>query len=64
MGINKDQVKGRAEEAKGAVKEVVGRAVGNKDLELKGNIEKNIGKVQAAGGDAKQSIEKAFKPRK
>ncbi len=26
MGINKDQIKGRAEEAKGKVKEVIGKA--------------------------------------
>lgn len=28
MGINKDQIKGRTQEAKGKVKEVVGKALG------------------------------------
>ena len=37
--MNKDQVKGRIEEAKGAVKEVAGKAVGNKELEIKGKIQ-------------------------
>ena len=33
--MNKDQVKGRVEEAKGKVKEVAGKLVGNEKLELK-----------------------------
>jgi uncharacterized protein YjbJ (UPF0337 family) len=61
MGINKDQVKGRAEEAKGKVKEVVGKAVGNKELELKGNVQKNVGAVQASVGDAKSDLAHAIK---
>jgi uncharacterized protein YjbJ (UPF0337 family) len=61
MGINKDQVKGRAEEASGKVKEVVGKVVGDKHLEVKGNIEKNAGAVRATVGDAKSDIDKAFR---
>ena len=61
MSINKDQVKGRAEEAKGKVKEVVGKVMGNKDLEMKGNIQKNVGAVQALVGDAKEDIAKTAK---
>ena len=56
--MNKDQFKGRAEQAKGKVKEVAGQAVGNKDLELEGNIEKNAGKTRADLGDAKEQIKK------
>ncbi|CAN1533806.1 CsbD family protein [Limnohabitans sp. B9-3] len=59
MSINKDQVKGRADQAVGKVKEVVGAAVGNKELELKGAIQKNVGVVQAKVGDIKSSISKA-----
>lgn len=61
MGINKDQVQGRAEEAQGKVKEVVGKVVGNKDLEVKGNIQKNSGAVQASVGNGKEDIEKTVK---
>jgi len=60
MGINKDQVKGRTEEAQGKVKEVIGNASGNKDLRVKGNIQKNVGAVQAAVGDAKENIKKTM----
>jgi len=61
MSVNKDQVKGRAEEAKGKVKEVVGRVFGNQGLEIKGNIQKNVGAAQAAVGDAKEDIAKTAK---
>jgi uncharacterized protein YjbJ (UPF0337 family) len=61
MSINKHQVKGRVEEAVGKAKEVVGKAVGNKDLEAKGNVQKNTGAVQAAVGDAAHDIAKAVK---
>ena len=59
MSINKDQVKGRADQAVGKVKEVVGAVVGNKELEIKGAIQKNIGIVQAKVGDVKSSLAKA-----
>jgi uncharacterized protein YjbJ (UPF0337 family) len=54
--MNKDQVKGRVEEAKGKVKEVTGNVIGNKKLETEGNIEKNLGKGQAGYGDAKEDL--------
>ncbi|WP_295391210.1 CsbD family protein [uncultured Thiodictyon sp.] len=54
--MNKHQVKGRYEEAKGKVKEVAGHAVGNKEVELKGNAQKNAGKMDAAVGDLKEDV--------
>ena len=56
MSINKDQVKGRVEEAKGSIKEASGKVVGDATLEAKGNIEKNLGKVQAKVGDIRQDL--------
>ena len=56
--MNKDQVKGRAKEASGKVKEVAGKAVGNKSLEGKGIAEKTVGKIQKALGDARNSVRK------
>jgi uncharacterized protein YjbJ (UPF0337 family) len=56
MSINKDQVKGRVEEANGTIKEATGKLVGDKTLEAKGNIQKNLGKVQAKFGDVKQDV--------
>jgi uncharacterized protein YjbJ (UPF0337 family) len=62
MSINKDQVKGHAEEAKGAIKEATGKLVGNPSLELKGNIEKNLGKAQVKIGEAREDLKKASNP--
>jgi len=56
--MNTDQVKGRIDEAKGKAKKAAGKATGNKDLELKGNIQKASGIVQAGYGDLKDAIKK------
>jgi len=58
--MNKDQVKGRIEEAKGKVKEIIGKVLGNKEVEVKGTAQKNIGKAQADGGDLKEDIKSAL----
>lgn len=59
--MNKHQVTGRVEEAKGAVKEAAGKLVGNKELEAKGMLEKNAGKADAKAGDIANKVEKAVK---
>lgn len=57
--MNKDQVKGRTDTATGKIKETVGRATGNKDLEVKGTAEKTGGKVRSTYGDAKEDVKKS-----
>ena len=59
--MNKDQIKGRVEEAKGNVKEVTGKLLDNDDMELEGNLQKNIGKVKAGFGDLKDELIKQIK---
>jgi uncharacterized protein YjbJ (UPF0337 family) len=54
--MNKDQVKGRIEEAKGKVKEATGVVLDDKDLEAEGNVQKNIGKVRSGFGDLKEDL--------
>ena len=56
--MKKDQIKGRVKEATGKSKEVVGKVIGNKDLEIEGKTQKNVGKVQATYGDIKDKVEK------
>lgn len=56
MNMNKDQIKGRATEAKGKVKEVAGKLVGNERLEAEGKVDKIAGKVQARFGDIKKDV--------
>jgi uncharacterized protein YjbJ (UPF0337 family) len=45
--MKKEQATGRAAQAKGKIKEVAGKAVGNKTLQLKGNAQKTAGAVKA-----------------
>ncbi len=52
--MNKDQIKGRVEQATGKVKEVAGKVVGNDKLKSEGQGEQVKGKVQAGFGDAKE----------
>ncbi len=59
--MNKHQVTGRVEEAKGAVKEAAGKLVGNNKLRAEGAIEKNAGKAEAKAGDIAAKVEKATK---
>jgi uncharacterized protein YjbJ (UPF0337 family) len=59
--MNKDQVKGRVEEAKGKIKEVAGRTVGNPDLEDRGTVQKVGGTVQKNYGDLKEDVKDEFK---
>lgn len=56
--MNKDQVKGRVEEAKGKVKETAGKVMDDEELEVKGKIQKNVGKGRAGYGDAKEQVKK------
>jgi uncharacterized protein YjbJ (UPF0337 family) len=60
MSMNKDQVKGRVNVAKGKIKEVAGKLVGNGKLEAKGKVQKIAGKVQAGFGDAKRDVKDSF----
>ena len=59
MSMNKDQVKGRVNEAEGKIKEVAGRLVGNERLEAKGKVQKVLGEAQAKFGDVKKDIKDA-----
>ena len=59
--MNKDQVKGRVEQAKGGVKEVAGKIVGNERLESEGKVDKVAGKIQSTYGDVKEDVKDAVK---
>lgn len=57
--MDKNQIKGGAKKAKGKVKEVVGRAIGNEEMEAEGKVEHAKGVVQEGYGDLKSDVEKA-----
>lgn len=56
--MNKDQVKGRAEEVAGKTKKVVGKVVDDETLKNKGRVEESAGKARATYGDAKHDFQK------
>ncbi len=56
--MDKEHVKGAADKASGAIKEGVGKAVGDKSLEAKGKIDKAKGEAREALGDAKDALRK------
>ncbi|CAN5301290.1 CsbD family protein [soil metagenome] len=59
--MNKDQVAGRVDQAKGKVKEVTGRVTGSEKLESEGLVDQASGKVQSTYGDAKEKAKDAIK---
>ena len=52
----KDNMEGKMHQVKGKIKETVGKAVGNPDLEAEGKAENLGGKVQEKIGDAKKVV--------
>jgi uncharacterized protein YjbJ (UPF0337 family) len=55
--MDKDRIVESAKQVKGAVKEVVGRAIGDTKLESEGNADKIEGKVQNVIGGFKDTLE-------
>jgi uncharacterized protein YjbJ (UPF0337 family) len=61
MGLpNKDEVEGKFDQAKGAVKENVGRAVNDKETESEGAADRAGGKLQEGYGTAKRKVGEAI----
>jgi uncharacterized protein YjbJ (UPF0337 family) len=58
--MNKDQVQGRATEAKGDIKEAAGKMVDNRKLQGEGLVDQAKGKTQAGLGDAKEKVKDAI----
>jgi uncharacterized protein YjbJ (UPF0337 family) len=54
--MDKDRIKGSAQQAKGAVKKVVGKITGDAKLEAEGQSDKIAGKVKNAVGGLKDSL--------
>ncbi|HEV7915585.1 MAG TPA: CsbD family protein [Albitalea sp.] len=58
--MNKDQLKGRADRAKGKAKEGAGSLTGNARLESEGKVDQVKGKAQAEVGDAKEKVKRTI----
>jgi uncharacterized protein YjbJ (UPF0337 family) len=59
--MHKDEVKGAGKEARGAVKDAVGKATGDRKLQADGKLDKAEGQVQREFGKAKESVRDALK---
>ncbi|WP_119154072.1 CsbD family protein [Caldimonas tepidiphila] len=56
--MNKDQMKGRLDQAKGKAKEVTGKATGDREMRGEGKADQMSGKMQGKVGDAKESVKR------
>ena len=63
MKPNDDEIRGKIDQAKGDVKERIGRATGDPDLEdegagerISGNIEEGVGRARRKTGEALRDI--------
>jgi uncharacterized protein YjbJ (UPF0337 family) len=61
--MDKDRVAGSAKQAKGSVKEAIGKVTGDSKTESEGAAEKIAGRAQNAVGGIKDSVRGATKPR-
>jgi len=54
--MDNDRIKGMADQAKGSMKDALGKATGDAKLEAEGKIDKAKGKVESAVGSAKDTL--------
>lgn len=59
--MDKDRVAGTAKQAKGSVKEMAGKVLGDSKLKAEGAADKLAGKAQNAAGSVKDAVRDATK---
>jgi len=57
--MNRDEIKGKAEKAKGYIKEEAGEALNDPELEAEGRGERAAGKLREGFGKAKRKVGEA-----
>jgi uncharacterized protein YjbJ (UPF0337 family) len=63
VDMDKERIKGSAQQQKGAVKEGLGKILGDEKLKAEGKMDKAEGKVRNAVGSAKDAIRDMNKPK-
>jgi uncharacterized protein YjbJ (UPF0337 family) len=58
--MDKDRIEGAAHQAKGAIKEAIGKVTGDAKTEAEGVAEKEAGKIQNTVGGVKDSARDAL----
>jgi uncharacterized protein YjbJ (UPF0337 family) len=59
MSANNDKLKGTANTSVGNLKEGIGKATGNQNLEAEGAVQKTKGHAQQLSGSIRETIKKA-----
>jgi uncharacterized protein YjbJ (UPF0337 family) len=59
--MNRDEIKGKVEKAKGYIKEETGEALNDPELEAEGRSERDAGKLREGFGKAKRKVSDAVK---
>lgn len=59
--MHKDEIKGAAKQARGNIKEAVGKVTGDRKLQADGAADKVEGSVQKAAGQVKEAARNALK---
>jgi len=54
--MDKEHIKGAADKTSGAIKEGVGKALGDKSMEAKGKLDKAKGEAREFVGDVKDAV--------
>ncbi|MDQ3937516.1 MAG: CsbD family protein [Chloroflexota bacterium] len=54
---NEEQREGKLEQVRGTVKENVGKAIDNEQMEIEGKIDKGKGEIREGVGDAREEID-------
>ena len=54
--MDKDRIEGSAQQAKGPIKEMVGKVTGDAKLKAEGSTDRLAGKVQNAAGGIKDAL--------
>lgn len=61
MGLpNKDEVKGKVDQAKGGLKETAGRVLNDRDLESEGTADRAGGELREGFGTARRKVGEAI----
>ena len=61
MGLpNSDEIEGKFDQAKGAVKDKVGEATGDRELEVEGEADRASGNIQEGFGTARRKVGEAI----
>jgi len=62
--MDKERIKGMADQAKGSVKETAGKVAGDKKLETEGQMDRVEGKVRNAVGGMKDEMKESSHDRR